>query len=243
MNTSTLTIAVVLPELLDSNGDAANARVLAARARWAGIAGVQLVSLRTDWSDVSSTPSVIVVGTGAAHDLPEARDAVLANADRLSGWHADGAEIVAVGGGWELLSEGTQTSGGFVAGAGIFPGHAVIGTDRVTDDVIAETALGTVIGFENHLRRFVGVPVGSAFGSVSYGVGNGDGTEGYAEGTLLGTHLHGPLLAKNPVVADAILGRVALRIGAEYSALSPEALAADETARAARDVIAKRLVK
>lgn len=237
-----LTIAVVLPELLDSNGDAANARVLAARARWAGIAGVELVRLAEDWSGVDS-PSIVVVGTGAAHDLPAAREIVLANADRLSGWHGDGAEIVAIGGGWELLSEGTQTSAGFVGGAGIFPGHAVIGDERVTDDAMVETALGTVIGFENHLRRFVGIPVGSAFGTVSYGVGNGDGTEGYADGTLLGSHLHGPLLAKNPVVADAILGRVAARIGAGYSADSTEARAADETARAARDVIAKRLVK
>ncbi|NQX27541.1 hypothetical protein HQQ81_09305 [Microbacteriaceae bacterium VKM Ac-2854] len=238
-----LTIAVVLPELLDSNGDAANARVLAARARWAGVAQVDVVRLGEDWSGLTAAPAVVVVGTGAAHDLPAAREIVLANADRLSDWHGEGAEIVAFGGGWELLSEGTQTTGGFVAGAGIFPGHAVIGTERVTDDIIAETALGTVVGFENHLRRFVGIPAGSAFGTVSYGVGNGDGTEGYASGTLLGSHVHGPLLAKNPLVADAILGRVAERIGVAYSAENPDARAADETARAARDVIAKRLVK
>jgi CobQ-like glutamine amidotransferase family enzyme len=58
---------------------------------------------------------------------------------------------------------------------------------------------------------------------------------------LLGTHLHGPVLAKNPVLADAILHRVAERRGLLYSTRDERIRAADETARAAREVIAKRL--
>ena len=50
-------IVPVLPELLDSNGDAANARVLAARARWAGIAGVDVVRLGDDWSSLTAAPA------------------------------------------------------------------------------------------------------------------------------------------------------------------------------------------
>ncbi|NQX10155.1 hypothetical protein HQQ80_00770 [Microbacteriaceae bacterium VKM Ac-2855] len=240
--TAQVTIAAVLPDLLDSNGDAANARVLRARLVWAGVEGVELVALARaeDWAS-AAPPAALIVGTGASHDLPTAREALLAHGDLLSGWHADGTEIVAIGGGWELLSEGTQTPDGFVGGVGLFPGHAVMGADRVTDDVVVESAFGTLVGFENHLRRFADLPAGSALGTVRYGVGNGDGTEGFVSGRLLGSHLHGPLLAKNPALADAILGRIAGRSGFGYSNQNSDARSADETARAARDVIARRL--
>ena len=37
------------------------------------------------------------------------------------------------------------------------------------------------------------------------GVGNGGGTEGAQQGSIVGTYLHGPVLALNPVLADALL--------------------------------------
>ena len=43
---------------------------------------------------------------------------------------------------------------------------------------------------------------------VLHGVGNGDGsgTEGAVSGRVLGTYLHGPVLARNPALADLLLG-------------------------------------
>jgi CobQ-like glutamine amidotransferase family enzyme len=40
---------------------------------------------------------------------------------------------------------------------------------------------------------------------VEVGVGNGDGTEGARQGRVVGTYLHGPVLARNPALADLIL--------------------------------------
>ena len=37
------------------------------------------------------------------------------------------------------------------------------------------------------------------------GVGNGDGTEGAYAGRVVGTYLHGPVLARNPALADRLL--------------------------------------
>ena len=39
-------------------------------------------------------------------------------------------------------------------------------------------------------------------------MGNGDGSEGAISGQVLGTYLHGPCLARNPQVADVLLGWV-----------------------------------
>ena len=43
---------------------------------------------------------------------------------------------------------------------------------------------------------------------VDHGVGNGggDGTEGAWRGRVLGSYLHGPLLARNTALADLLLG-------------------------------------
>ena len=45
-------------------------------------------------------------------------------------------------------------------------------------------------------------------GTVTVGVGNGggDGSEGAVRGRIVGTYLHGPVLARNPALADVLLG-------------------------------------
>ena len=42
-------------------------------------------------------------------------------------------------------------------------------------------------------------------GRVTAGVGNGDGGEGAVSGRVVGTYLHGPVLARNPALADLLL--------------------------------------
>ena len=53
-------------------------------------------------------------------------------------------------------------------------------------------------------------------------------------GSVIGTHLHGPVLAKNPEFADALLGIAAGRAGYEYSP-GAQAAVVDGFAAAARD--------
>jgi CobQ-like glutamine amidotransferase family enzyme len=45
---------------------------------------------------------------------------------------------------------------------------------------------------------------------VLRGVGNGAGesVEGAVQGSIIGTYLHGPVLALNPALADYLLGQV-----------------------------------
>ena len=235
--TPALRIGVLAPAALDSNGDAANARVLAARARWAGLQADVVALAEVD--DFAVRPDVLVAGTGADEDLPAVLELLRTVRERLLGWVAEGTEVVAVGAGWELLAESFTTGADVIEGVGVFPGRSVR-AERVTGDLIVESALGTLIGFENHVRRFEGIPREQALGRVLHGVGDG-GVEGYLSGGLLGTHLHGPVLAKNPALADAVLARATQRLGLDYATTDERLRAADETARAAREVIAKRL--
>lgn len=91
-----------------------------------------------------------------------------------------------------------------------------------------------LVGFENHSgRTYLGSGV-TPLGRVVLGHGNNerDGTEGMIAlegagglaGPRIGTYLHGPLLPRNPHVADYLLGyALARKAGPQLTALSDDA--------------------
>ena len=98
----------------------------------------------------------------------------------------------------------------------------------------------TLAGFENHAGRTYLAAGAEPLGRVLAGFGN-DGKSGYEgcrAGRVYGTYLHGPLLPRNPWLADWLLARaLAHRTGAEPEELAP---LADELEARARDVSAGR---
>lgn len=77
------------------------------------------------------------------------------------------------------------------------PEHATLG-------LVSQKAM---TGFENHsgvTRLGAGI---EPLGRVRSGVGNGGGagTDGATSGHVVGTYMHGPVLARNPALADALL--------------------------------------
>ena len=99
-----------------------------------------------------------------------------------------------------------------IPGLGLFDYYTVASTDknsRCIGNIIIEANIDgevtKVIGFENHGGMTENVT--SPFGKVLYGNGNtsGGNFEGYFEKNVIATYLHGPLLSKNPKVADYII--------------------------------------
>lgn len=213
----TLTIVSLLPSLQNTNGDAENAAVLEARARWAGLdAGVVAVESA---SDLPERVDAVVLGSGSDASLEAARERLLGFIDELRRWGTEGIPILAVGTGWELLSWGIERAdGSTVEGLGIVAGRGVPRERRITGDLVVQVPrIGQLVGFENHARDYVGAEA-SPLGRVRAGTGNGRGSgqEGVRMGDVIGTHLHGPVLAKNPSLADAMLERMCERAGLEY---------------------------
>lgn len=86
-------------------------------------------------------------------------------------------------------------------------------TDRLPRRAVGELAadpqlpgLPRLTGYENHGGATHRGPGVEPLAAVVAGVGNGDGTEGAIAGHVIGTYLHGPGLARNPAVADLLLG-------------------------------------
>lgn len=245
MSSTELTIVTLFPSILNSNGDAENARVLARRAEWAG-ASARVVAVE-DASELPEHVDAVVIGSGSDSDLVTARDKLRTVLDELRRWGTEGVPILAVGIGWELLSHGVElaaTAGApaqAIEGIGILPGRAVPRDSRITDDLVVKTKFGRLVGFENHARDYNHAEA-SPLGRVLAGSGNGRNSsqEGVVMGDVFGTHLHGPVLAKNPGFADELLTRMFRRAGAEYTP-GERAASVDEIARAARNQIAVQL--
>jgi CobQ-like glutamine amidotransferase family enzyme len=82
----------------------------------------------------------------------------------------------------------------------------------------------TVAGFENHAGRTLLDAGATPLGRVVAGFGNdgASGFEGCRVGRALGTYLHGPLLPRNPWLADWLLGQaLARQTGGEPPELDP----------------------
>jgi hypothetical protein len=155
----------------------------------------------------------------------------------------NGAQVLAVCGGYQLLGHYYQAADGRrFDGIGMIDVRTEAGRKRFIGDVVVKTNLeglkpDTLVGFENHSgRTFLG-PQAKPLGKALLGKGNNgsDGTEGCVQGGVIGTYLHGSLLPKNPQLADYLISKALTRRGAgELSSLD------DSAEMAAHDRILQR---
>ncbi|MCU1569573.1 MAG: hypothetical protein JWR33_314 [Naasia sp.] len=193
----------LFPELTNVNGDAENALVLARRAQWAGLEA-EVVPLAAGAAAPALTPTAIVLGSGVDSSLERTRDALEVLRGALTAWIADDIPVIAVGTGLELLGRSIQVGEVRLEGLGLFAGDAVALPARAAGELLVDSAWGTLVGYENHARGFP-LDGATALGTVLHGTGNGDGTDGIRSGSVFGTHLHGPVLARNPAFATAVM--------------------------------------
>jgi CobQ-like glutamine amidotransferase family enzyme len=207
-----LTIATVAPRLFNPNGDSENARVLARRCEWSGIAArvVEVASV----GDLPGRVDAFVIGSCSDSDISAALAVLHALRSPLSDAVDAGVPVLAVGTGLELLTDEVTTPTATHDGLALVSGSASARVTRATGDLVVDSGFGRLVGYENHARDLD--LQSDPLGRVVAGSGNGDGREGVAAGSLFGTHLHGPVLAKNPALADHLLGLAARRADIEY---------------------------
>jgi CobQ-like glutamine amidotransferase family enzyme len=186
------------------------------------------------------------VGGGQDREQLLVAEDLVRKAEPLHEAVAAGAAVLAVCGGYQLLGRGYRGfHGEDMPGMGLLPLETVAGDRRMIGDVLIECELETgerrtVTGFENHAGRTRLDPDAEPLGRVLAGFGN-DGESGYEGcrvGRVIGTYLHGPLLPRNPWLADWLLAQaLAHRTGGE-----PERLETlpEELERQAHEVSASR---
>ncbi len=221
-----LTIALVYPELLGTYGDSGNALVLAERARRRGIdAEILRVGIGDDVPDAS----ISLLGGG--EDGPQRLGADLLRQSSFVSHVNNGGFVFAVCAGLQLLGTSFAVEGDDeYEGLGLVEATTERGLTRSVGDLVVRVENSVLVGFENHGGRTSLGPGVEPFGTVERGRGNDGVVDGFRTPTIWATYAHGPVLAINPWLADAILARV---LGRELEPLVTTADALYEERRAA----------
>lgn len=194
-------LAVLFPELLGTYGDAGNAAVLAARARRRGIeAEVLAVGLG------DAVPSADLYLLGGGEDGPQRLAADLLRASDLAARVADGARVLAVCAGLQVIGETFCVEGDDeYPGLGLVAVRTTRGSARSVGDLAVRVGDRLLVGFENHGGvTTLGEGV-EPLGAVARGRGNDGRVDGVRAPRLWATYAHGPALAQNPWLADEVL--------------------------------------
>lgn len=237
MGDTGLRLVWVYPDLLSTYGDQGNALVVERRARQRGLE-VQRLDVRSD-QPVPTSGDIYLIGGG--EDRPQRLAAERLRRDGgLSRAVDNGAIVFSVCAGYQILGhEFINDLGEREPGLGLLDVTSGRGTaERCVGDVLGDVdehlRLPQLTGFENHQGVTHLGPRARPLARVRLGQGNGtgDGTEGAWNDTVFGTYMHGPVLARNPQIADLLI-KLALDVNALppvddrwYEALRGERIAA-----------------
>lgn len=214
-----LTILELFAQHLNVNGDTGNGFVLRTRLGWAGI-DAEVTTYDVGGELPSSAPDIVTLGHGPLSAQRAIADDLARIAPTLRAWAADGVPFLAVNGGFQLLGEELLLEDGArIGGAGLADFRVELGAKRhVGKSYVVDSPLGRFVGVENqgatvHLGGGV-----APLGTVALGSGNRvGGAEGVHHRNVVGTYLHGPVLAVNPLLADHLAGLAAERAGLVYA--------------------------
>ncbi|MGH3136149.1 MAG: type 1 glutamine amidotransferase [Gaiellaceae bacterium] len=209
-----IVVGHLYPGYLNIYADRGNIAVLTRRA---ALRGHELVVRSVGIGDPLDPDAHDLLYVGGGQDREQALVApdLVEKSEAVHTAHASGVAVLAVCGGYQLLGRSYRgRDGSFMPGVGLFPHETVAGSSRMIGDVLLECELEPgegqqLAGFENHVGRTLLDSGATPLGRVLFGFGNDgeSGLEGCRIGRAIGTYLHGPLLPRNPWLADWLLGQ------------------------------------
>ena len=236
-----LTIGWLYASTMNIYGDRGNVITLRRRAEWRGIP-VEVLAIGIG-QPIPSQIDLFFWGGGQDQEQEAvARDMAGDKGDTLRAAVDDGAALLAVCGGYQLLGhEYRPHAAEPQPGIGLFDAVSAAGSERSIGNVVVESQWGELVGFENHSGLTTLGPSAKPMGRVRVGRGNNgrDGTEGAIYRHAVGCYLHGSLLPKNPPLADWLVARALER---RYGTIDLQPLA-DTTEQAAHASAVERAVQ
>lgn len=244
-------IAWLYPDLMSTYGDRGNVMVLQKRCQWRGIeAGIVPVTLETRISILEHCDLIFMGGAQDRQQKLAGKDFLMRKGPVVKKMVDSGIPALFVCAAYQFVGHYYKPyQGEKIPGAGIFdlytehPGDQArrlignVAAEIVNPDELAGTV---IVGFENHGGYTTLGQKMKSLARVTHGFGNNgqDGFEGAVYKNSIGSYFHGPLLSKNPAIADWLLERALQRIMGSSFRLS----VLDDTLEAhARKAVIKRL--
>jgi len=218
-----LTIGHLYPDLLNLYGDRGNIQCLVKRCQWRGIEA-EVKTFELDDEVSFDGLDIVLLGGGSDREQMLVCEKLREIREDFKAYVEDNGVVIAICGGYQLLGEYYKTEKGTIPGLELVDMCTEQGDDRLISNIVLKSELFDmpVVGFENHGGR-TDIRGNKPLGKVLYGEGN-DGVskeEGIVYKNVIGTYLHGPLLPKNPQLADWLIVRGLERKYGEKVELTP----------------------
>jgi len=220
MSEHELRLLALYPEQMNIYADRGNILLLQRRCEWRGIGFRYTASGPGEGFDPADHDLIYIGGGQDRDQVLVAEDMLRTKRDAVASAVDDGAVLLAVCGGYQLLGHSYQLGERSIPGLGIAdletvrePGPRLIGNVAIEVDLGGGTEV--LAGFENHGGRTHLGADAEPLGRVLRGFGNNgsDGLEGVRRLNAFGTYLHGPLLPKNAHFADRLVALALARRG------------------------------
>lgn len=205
-----LKILHLYPKEMNLYGDHGNILTLKKRCEWRGINAK--VIAHEPGEPIPDDIDIIFGGGGQDSNQNTIEDDLRKIAPKLKELVEADVPTLVVCGLYQLFGEYFQTAEGRkIEGIGILDLYTVAGKNRLIGNVVIDTEdFGEIVGYENHsgltrLGRNV-KPLGT-ISEKGYGNNGDDELEGARYHNCIGTYLHGPILPKNPRLADYLIAK------------------------------------
>lgn len=241
-----LIIGWLYPDLMCIYGDRGNITVLQKRCEWRGIdVEIKQIGLTSSEKDLKSCDLLMMGGAQDSQQTIVAKDLEKKKAI-LSKMIESGIPGLYICGGFQFLGKYYKEAGGtIIEQLGILDmytenpgGKRLIG--NIAIEVTGLPIKQIFVGFENHGgRTILGrniVPLGKVL--KGFGSNAEDGTEGAVYRNTIGTYFHGPILPKNPELADYLIEKALEKKYKRSIKLTP---LDDSLSQKAREIVLKNL--
>jgi CobQ-like glutamine amidotransferase family enzyme len=236
--TKPITVLQLYPRDMNIYGDWGNVLTVLRRAQWHGYEP-KLIEYNPD--DAFPKEADIIIGGGgqdAGQDKIQAD--LLKIGPRLRELAVAGTPMLVVCGLYQMFGQSFTTRDGHVIkGIGLFDMKTLGGAERLIGNIVIKSQrFGELVGYENHSGQTFLTAGVKPLGLVQKGAGNNlrDGHEGAVYKNVIGTYLHGSVLPKNPLLADWLIEKAAVK---KFGDFTPTVID-DRFAVQARNIAMKR---
>lgn len=195
------------PDFLNLYGDKGNIAALKMRCEWRGI-DVFVDNMTKDNFSLEDC-DLLLLGGGYEREQKIVLKELKEFKDDIKKYIENSKCMLALCGGFEMLGSYSNSDEGLC----ILDINTSLKSKRLMGDVLMNCSIDSqnfdIAGFENHAGR-VDIKNYTPLGRIKHGFGNDDSSafEGLIYKNLIATHLHGPLLPKNPVLTDFIISKI-----------------------------------
>lgn len=213
--TKALNIVMLYDNAMNIYGDRGNCQILQRRSQLYGYTlKIESYNGKDDIKKLQEADLVVGGGGQDSGQKEIIKDLINIKPELMQLAH-DKVPMLVICGMYQLFGHNfTTATGDKLEGLGLFDAVTKAGKNRLIGNTIVEsTEWGQLIGYENHSGLTTLSSEQASLGKVVKGAGNNgiDGHEGARRYAVIGSYLHGPILAANPALADWLIVRATER--------------------------------